>query len=149
MNYIKLQIGLLIALLFLTGCDGFVEVATPSSQLTGNVVFEDRTTANAALVDLYAQLRDGGLLTGNGLGSGVCLGLYADELTYYGTNDDNVFNLYTNSLQANTSLVGQQWNSSYHQIYCANAIIEGCQKSSGLSEADKNSLWERLCLLGL
>jgi hypothetical protein len=113
-------------------------VDVPNSQLTGSIVFEDRATANAAMADIYSKLRDTGLLSGNGIGSAVCLGLYADELTYYGTNDENVFYLFNNSLLANTSLVSQLWNESYHQIYCANAVIAGCQNSTALSTADKN-----------
>ena len=138
MKNFNIKIALLLVLFSLVGCDDFVDVAVPNSQLTGSIVFEDRATANAAMADIYSKLRDSGLLSGNGIGSGVCLGLYADELTYYGTNEENVFYLFNNSLLANTSIVSQQWNESYHQIYCANAVIAGCQNSTALSTADKN-----------
>lgn len=125
-------------LLNLVGCDSFVDVETPNSQLTGVTVFEDRTTANAALIDIYSKLRDTGLLAGNANGSGVCLGLYADELTYYGNTDDNTSFIFNNTMLATTPMASQLWNESYHQIYCANAVIYGCQNSTGLSTADKN-----------
>ena len=124
--------------LVLVGCDDFVDVAVPDSQLTGSVVFQDRTTANAAMVAVYAQLRDSGLLAGNANGSAVSMGLYADELVYYGTNDENVSFLFNNSLLSTTGIVSQLWNDSYHQIYCANAVIEGCSNSTTLATADKN-----------
>lgn len=136
-NY-KIHIITLLALLSFASCDNFVDVDVPASQLTGNIVFEDRATANAAMVDIYSKLRDTGLLTGTTLGSGVCLGLYADELTYYGTTDDNISFLYNNTLLSTTSIASQLWNESYHQIYCANAVIAGCQNSTALSTADKN-----------
>lgn len=136
-NFKMTLVGVLL-LMGLTGCDGFVDVETPSSQLTGANIFEDSTTANAALIDLYAKLRDTGLLAGNANGSSVCLGLYADELTYYGAADDNISFLFNNTLLATTPMASQLWNESYHQIYVANAVLYGCENSAGLSVADKN-----------
>lgn len=133
-----LKIPILITLFWLLGCDKFVEVDIPSSQLTGSTVFNDRSTANAAMMDVYSKLRDSGLLSGLTNGSGVCLGLYTDELDYYGTTDDNISFVYNNSLLATTSIARQLWNESYHQIYTANAVISGCENSTGLSTADKN-----------
>jgi hypothetical protein len=127
---------MLFILLPVTGCDNFVEVEVPGSQLTGNVVFEDRNTANAAMVSIYSKLRDSGLLTGNATGTSVSMGLYADELEYYGTNDENISFLFNASLLSTTNVVSQLWNDSYHQIYCSNAVIEGCTNSNALSTID-------------
>ena len=124
-------------LLNLNACDNFVDVETPSSQLTGVIVFEDHNTANAAVTDIYAKLRDSGILTGSSLGSSVNLGMYADELLYYGTADENASHIFNNSLLATNPTARQFWNDSYHQIYCANAVIEGCQQSTKLSNVDK------------
>ena len=71
-------------ILMVCSCDSFVDVGLPSSQLTSPIVFEEPATANAAMTDIYAKLRDDGLLTGNGSGVNVALGAYADELDYYG-----------------------------------------------------------------
>lgn len=128
----------LFALLSLMGCDRFVDVETPASQLTGNAIFQDKTTANAAMIDIYSKLRDTGFLNGLTSGSAVGLGLYADELTYYGTTDDNISFIFNNTLLPTTSIVSVLWNESYQQIYCANAVIYGCQNSTGLSNADKD-----------
>jgi tetratricopeptide (TPR) repeat protein len=124
-------------LLSLNACDNFVDVETPSSQLTGVIVFEDHNTANAAVTEIYAKLRDSGLLTGSAIGASVNLGMYADELLYYGTADENASHIFNNSLLATNPTARQFWNDSYHQIYCANAVIEGCQQSTKLSNADK------------
>jgi hypothetical protein len=118
-------------------CDSFVDVEVPDSQLTGKLVFEDRATANAAMADIYSKLRDSGMLTGLTTGTGVSLGMYADELSYYGSSDENSSYLFNNTLQANTAGVTQLWNESYHIIYCANAVIEGCQNAAGLAQTDK------------
>lgn len=138
MKNFKIVLLSIMLLLNLISCDSFVDVETPNSQLTGVTVFEDRTTANAALIAIYAKLRDSGMLAGNANGSGVCLGLYADELTYYGATDDNTSFIFNNTMLATTSIASQLWNESYQQIYSANAVIYGCENSTGLSTADKN-----------
>jgi len=43
---------------FLNSCDSFVEVGLPNSQLTSSAVFEDKATANAAMVDIYNKIRN-------------------------------------------------------------------------------------------
>ncbi len=138
MKNFKIVLLSIMLLLNLISCDSFVDVETPNSQLTGVTVFEDRTTANAALIAIYAKLRDSGMLAGNANGSGVCLGLYADELTYYGATDDNTSFIFNNTMLATTAIASQLWNESYQQIYSANAVIYGCENSTGLSTADKN-----------
>src|SRR3970040_658887 len=103
----------LIALCF-QSCDSFVEVDLPDSQLTGANVFKDRTTVNAAMVDVYSKLRDSGLLTGSLEGISVNLGLYADELSYYGPSGNNAEFRFNNSLIDSDSSVLQIWNASYN-----------------------------------
>jgi len=122
----------------LHSCDDFVAVELPDSQLTGEAVFEDTTTANAAMTAVYAKLRDSGLLTGHATGLSCRLGLYADELDSYqgvGTN-----NFYTNALFSSESGVQDLWNQSYNIIYGANAVLEGVTNSASLSKADKDRL---------
>ena len=128
-------------LLFLTvGCDSFTAVDLPSSQLTAKNVFQDKVTANAAMVDIYTKIRDHGLLTGYPSGISSELGLYADELMFYGISGSSQSNFYTNSLLASDSEISELWTSSYNQIYSANAIIEGAAASDALLAADKNQL---------
>lgn len=138
MKKISILILMPLALFSFFGCDHYVDVDIPDSQLTGNLVFEDRTTANAAMADIYSKLRDGGTLTGLTSGISVSLGMYADELVYYGTDDENSSFLFNNTLLSKTGTILQLWNESYQIIYCSNAVIEGCQSSSALSTADKN-----------
>ncbi|RYD86268.1 MAG: RagB/SusD family nutrient uptake outer membrane protein, partial [Sphingobacteriales bacterium] len=116
----------------LNACDSFVDVDTPASQLPSGTVFEDPGTANAAMADVYAKLRDSGVITGSTLGTSYTLGLYADELTYYGTG---VNEEYTNNLIASSGTPAAAWSSGYTQIYGANAIIEGIARSQSLDAA--------------
>jgi hypothetical protein len=137
----KLVFAIYFILLFLImGCDSFTDVDLPSSQLTAKDVFQDKTTANAAMVDIYAKIRDHGLLTGYPTGISSELGLYSDELMFYGISGTGQYNFYTNSLLASDLEIADLWTSSYNQIYSANAVIEGVASSDALNTSDKNQL---------
>jgi starch-binding outer membrane protein, SusD/RagB family len=137
-RFIMLALTGLFALSFLNSCDNFVEVDVPKSQLTSDAVFEDAETANAVLAGLYTKLRMNGILAGSTTGLSSMLGLYTDEFNYYQSN--SVSNLYNNSLTAGTPQVSDIWNQSYNQIYAANSIIEGIQKSTAIMQDQKNQL---------
>src|SRR6218665_56068 len=138
--FICFQMLIAFGILMLTvGCDSFVEVDLPSSQLSSATVFEESATANAAMTDVYAKMRDAGLLTGYGYGMHAALGVYADELDYYGTTSGTTY-FYTNTLLPNTGDLSLWWSSSYNQIYAANAVYEGVSNSTKLSQDVKDQL---------
>ena len=60
--FIHLKQGL-IALILLTSCENFLDLDTPNTQLVSAEVFEDKKTTDAALLNIYASLRDNGLFT--------------------------------------------------------------------------------------
>lgn len=127
-------------LLMIISCDSFVEVDLPSSQLTSSTVFEEPATANAAMTDIYSKLRDNGMLTGNGSGINVALGAYADELDYFGGTSTGTNFFYNNTvLPANGTIQGW-WSDSYNQIYAANAVYEGVNASTKLTQSTKDQL---------
>ncbi|KXO01106.1 hypothetical protein LS48_01120 [Aequorivita aquimaris] len=124
-------------LLFLFSCDG-LEVDTPKHLLTGETVFTDSKTVEAAIISLYANLRDNVLLTGSVRGMSNLMGYYADELEYvspYGLGDEN---FYKNNLSANDGTVLEIWNGAYNQIYAANAIVEGVQNAEYFTEEERD-----------
>ncbi len=127
--YVRLlkKVALISAVLLLMSCDSFVEVDLPKSQLTRDAVFSDYTTANAAMADIYSKMRDTGMLTGNLYGLSVQLGNYADELVFYGTPSNATVSFYTNTVLPANSTTALLWNSSYNQIYAANAVLEGTE----------------------
>lgn len=138
----KINIFLLfvIFLELVYACDNFTEVELPSSQLTARAVFETKETANAAMIDIYSKIRENGLLTGKSTGTGSQFGLYTDELTYYGQSGTGQANFYNNSILASDSEISEWWNSSYSQIYAANAVLEGVALSKTLEAIDKQQL---------
>lgn len=140
--YFKIYLFVLpiASLMLLYACADFTEVDLPSSQLTSAAVFEEKATANAAMADIYSKIRDSGLLTGSP--SGICsqLGLYADEFQFYGVSGTTEANFYNNTLLAADPSIAELWNSSYSQIYSANAVLEGVAKASALPSQDKQQL---------
>ncbi|WP_433811355.1 RagB/SusD family nutrient uptake outer membrane protein [Flavobacterium johnsoniae] len=144
MKTFKLKIKVLIkeaclASLFAC-CSNFTDVDLPSSQLTSDAVFENKATADAAMVDIYSKIRDKGLLTGYPTGLSRQLGLYTDELQYYGGSGTAQDNFYQNSLLATGPEISELWNSSYNQIYAANSVIKGVSGSVSLSASDSEQL---------
>ena len=124
----------------MTSCESFVEVDLPKSQLPNVVVFGNYTTAEAALTDIYAKIRDRGLLTGTSSGLSNQLANYTDELTCFGSPDDPALPFYSNALLAANPSIADYWNISYNQIYAANAVIEGVELSAKLSVQEKDQL---------
>lgn len=130
----------LIFFTIITACDSFVETDLPKSQLTSSSVFENYETANAALMNIYAKLRDTGMLAGVNTGLSNALGCYTDEITAYGTPANGGMPFYNNALLPGSAVISGLWNTSYNQIYAANALIEGLEKSSGLTPENKKQL---------
>lgn len=126
--------------LLLHGCESFVEVDLPNDQLIANGVFEEKSTANAAMTDVYAKIRGTGLLTGSADGLSVVLGNYSDELDFYGESYLGTLSYYNNSLTAANVDIKNFWDSSYNQIYSANAILEGVEQSRTLLQESKDQL---------
>lgn len=126
--------------LLLVGCNKFIEVDLPASQLTGPAVYQDQTTATAALSDLYARLRNGGALTGNADGTSMVLGLYADELKFYGTGTSPLESFFSNSVVPSNAYIAALWSNSYAQVYAANALLEGLENSPEIHESATHQL---------
>ncbi|MFC6095693.1 RagB/SusD family nutrient uptake outer membrane protein [Flavobacterium qiangtangense] len=131
---------LMMLLFYCSGCDSFVEVEVPDSQLSTPLVFEDKSTATAALAEVYAKMRDAGMLSGSKTGLSYGLGLYADELDYYATTSEDGFLYHSNGLLPDAATVKNMWNSTYNQIYGANAVIYGVEHSESLLTAERNQI---------
>lgn len=142
--YLRKQITLfkriIISLLVISGysCESFVEVNSPSGQLSTEEVFENKSTANAAISNIYASLRDSGMLTGNSVSITTKMGAYTDELNFYGISSGTTLNFYNNTLLPTNPQVVSWWKTAYSQIYAANSVIQGVTASATLVTSDKN-----------
>lgn len=134
------KVFLISILLIAVACDDFVQVKIPSTQLSSPLVFENNSTATAALVAIYAKIRDNGLLTGNPNGMQAKLGEYTDELTFYGAGGQTDASFYNNIVLPVNTDVKNWWSTTYNQIYATNALLEGVENSKSLTPLQKEQL---------
>ncbi|WP_116787826.1 RagB/SusD family nutrient uptake outer membrane protein [Flavobacterium psychrotrophum] len=135
----SILVTVLTASYLFLACEAFVETKVPESQLTGNQVFQNTATAEAALSDIYARMREAGFASGNQNSATLLIGAYADDLTFYGTNT-NIQQFSNHTLLPSNTLLAGLWNNAYAQVYAANAILEGVTASESIPAADKERL---------
>ncbi|MFD2101412.1 RagB/SusD family nutrient uptake outer membrane protein [Flagellimonas iocasae] len=120
----------------LIGCSDFVSVEPPKNTLVSKTVFEDPATVESALAQLYFGMRDQQGMVSGSFGLTTAMGIYADELDYYGFNSDYT-QLYNHNVLPGNELIRAWWNQAYQLIYGANDIISGVDASLDLIEAEK------------
>jgi hypothetical protein len=129
-----------LLLLSIMSCEEIIEADLPNNQISTEQVFSDAQTAYSALSGLYINLRTQSLIAGNNYGMGALLGSYADDLDCYYTDLNGYPDLYNNRQQPTNTVVEGTWNTAYQQIYTANAILIGAQKSPALTHTDKQQI---------
>ncbi|KFF73667.1 glycan metabolism protein RagB [Chryseobacterium sp. P1-3] len=143
-NIINAIIALLLMLyaaLSAVSCEKFIETDFPNNQLATEQVFEDEKTADAALAGLYSGLWTGSVISGTTDGSGALLGNYTDDITCVFTSAGNgILDIYHNQPLATNATVSQVWTTAYQEVYMANSIIEGVEKSKSLSASAKSRI---------
>lgn len=137
---------LLIFGVFTAGCEDYVDIDTPNFQMTTETVFSDDETAIAAVQGIYNQLYHNNTAFSNGSQNSVTVlagmsgGLIAPRNTshtkYGPFAQHDIIPLDNPAASANLSL----WNSAYNIIYLTNSVIEGLEKSEGLTETIKENL---------
>lgn len=131
-------------------CEDFLEVDDPLGQIPHEEVFKDEATATAAVTSLYGKLRDEVFLTGSASGMGVSMGLYSDELDYYGYPGDTYETFYLHNVLAADPATRSIWERAYGLVYMCNAVLDGLEYSNALSGDDKRQLrGETLFVRGL
>lgn len=124
---------------WVVGCESYIEVETPQSQLTTPAVFEDIVTADAAISDIYAHMRELGVVSGT-LGSlSVLSSTYADEMQFTAANME-ILQFYNHTIVPSNSLITPLWKNTYTEIYATNLILEGVASSTTLTTEQKDRL---------
>ena len=135
------QVGyltLVLSFFAFASCEDFVDVDLPKDQITGDIVFEDPATVEAALGRIYSQLRENAFATGRSSGITYLMGHYADELTLNAIDLPNVQVYANNNVLPSDNTVKAYWDTGYSMIYEANRIIEGVDTSTELSTEEKS-----------
>ncbi len=121
-------------------CEDFLEVDDPLGQLPHEEVFNDEATATAATTSLYGKLRDVVMVSGSTSGLGVLMGLYADELDFYGMPWDPSQSLYYHNVLPTDNAVQSIWDNAYNLVYMCNAVLEGLEAADQLPVELKEQL---------
>ncbi|WP_421812347.1 RagB/SusD family nutrient uptake outer membrane protein [Flagellimonas sp.] len=126
----------IIPLLGIMGCTAFVEVDPPKNIMVSETVFNDPSTVESAMADLYFTMRESGMVSGN-YGFTTRLAIYSDELDYYGFNPQ-LLEFYQNRVLPPNTGVLAWWSEAYKVIYGANAIVEGIEGATDLEEIEQD-----------
>ena len=129
-NIIK-QLLLSFLFLVMTACSDFVEVDPPQNTLISQTVFNDPETVKSALANMYFNMREEGMVSGNS-GLSVLMSTYTDELDYYSFSTAEL-EMFNHNVTATNAVILSWWNSAYNLIYAANDIIEGLENTTSLS----------------
>lgn len=113
----------------LGSCESFTDTALPSTQLTGEAVFNDAASAEAALLSVYAGMRENGVVSGSSMALPNLMANYSDEMDYYGTNAE-LEQVNKHMVLASNSVLLSNWNATFQSIYRINAVIQGVEHSS-------------------
>ncbi|ACU07556.1 putative outer membrane protein, probably involved in nutrient binding [Flavobacteriaceae bacterium 3519-10] len=125
----------------LHSCENLLDVNTPVSQTGSEQVFESVGTADAALSHLYTEIQAYSLLNGGSGGAGALLGAYTDDLISYDVYSQNGdMDIYQNVQGPSNISIKGVWTNAYSEIYTANAIINGVEKSTGIGEDDRRRI---------
>ncbi|HEY8661299.1 MAG TPA: RagB/SusD family nutrient uptake outer membrane protein, partial [Hanamia sp.] len=130
--------GLALAILLIS-CKKFVQVGPPPTQAELSKIFSSDQTANSATIGLYYQMAANNLTFFNGAIT-VYTGLSGDEIVNVNANSGyDAFKI--NSIQSDNSTINSKfWNNAYTYIYQANAVLEGLNNSTTLTQSVKQQL---------
>jgi starch-binding outer membrane protein, SusD/RagB family len=110
----------------LVSCKKFIQIGPPNTLLVTTNVFNNNSTATAAVTSIYTQMFN----NSESYNIGQNLGLLADELTNYSTSVSEV-QFYTNAMIATNN--SGEWIDAYNYIYQANAIIAALQNNGNIA----------------
>ncbi|HYG19401.1 MAG TPA: RagB/SusD family nutrient uptake outer membrane protein [Ohtaekwangia sp.] len=123
------------------GCDDFVEIAPPRTELIQQTVFADDNTAEAAVTDIYFTLKSNGFASGGATSISLLTSFSSDEQICYPANSAMAYQQFNNNdLQPDNGFIDILWSDMYRVIFKANAVLEGLSVSHGVSEGVKSRL---------
>ncbi len=131
----KFYIVIIIGIILLSSCKKWVDVGTPSIQLSAENIFESDAAATSSILSIYSMMEADGFAYNIIINTGRS----ADELRNHSTAAAQV-EIINNNLTSGNTVTRTHWVSLYKYIYQANALLEGLDQSSKVSEVVKRQL---------
>lgn len=148
MKHYNLLISGMLLLVLLCGCEKLVQIDSPTDQISTAAVFEDTHTADAALANLFVEIRDNSIFSGGGRGMAALLSSYTDDLDAYFLNNNNAaLDIYNNQQLPGNLSIESLWRNAYKEVYMANSIIEGTHNSTAIPLADRQRITAQALLI--
>src|ERR1700760_1532460 len=110
---LSLPVTSILLLLTLGSCKRYLDVPLPVDRVASDGAFSTDQSCAGALNSVYANFLSVGLFDGTG-GTTYTLGLYADELKYYGTLFNSLA-LYRDAATPTAGGVTTFWSTFYSQ----------------------------------
>ncbi len=123
----KLVLLLLVPFL-LTNCEDFVEIDSPPTEVSSDVVFQNDNIATSALLGIYAGMFNSEAISDKNLRNALA----GDELEYFLTGDQ-IEQFFVNSLLSDNLQVEGIWSEYYFFIFSANSILEGLEDNPNIT----------------
>jgi len=117
-----------------SSCDDFLNVGAPSSKINAQFVYANDNNATSALVGIYAKMMTATSIAN--YSETMLGGISSDEFDYVVAYAE----FFHNSLSTSNSDVSALWRSGYNLVYHANAVLEGLETASNISEPTKRKL---------
>jgi hypothetical protein len=136
----KFLYSIIITFAILSGCDSFLEVETPRTDLIRRTVFNEDKTATAAVLDIYATMEFNGFSSGGMDGISLLAAFSSDEWVNVNTAQFELQQFSDNELDFRNSYITNSWTILYKYIFKANAVIEGLEQSEVLTPQLKSEL---------
>lgn len=134
----KALASLFILSISFSGCQDFLDIASPKTDIVPETVFSTDASATSTVRGIYSLMMTNQSFTNGGIEEFT--GILSDELINYATRQDQI-EFYQNSLSTKNGIVaGPFWREPFKYINNANAILEGLENTQSLSSATKNQL---------
>lgn len=128
-----IYVSIAVVLLCLYGCEDYVDVDFPNSQVVGNLVFKSDPLATAAVDGIYHQMFNPENFASGGQGSVTTVaGLSADELEA-SPFSPTLGEFHQNNIDPSNSRNKAVWSSAYNNVYAVNTVIEQLENSDHVS----------------
>lgn len=128
-------ISIFIVAFGLLSCKKFLDIKPPKTELAGTTVFSNDATATGAQTSIYSQMENEGFI----YSLIQQTGLSSDEFVNYNNTAAGI-DLAFNNLTAENVITLGTWTTCYKYIYQANAVIEGLELSTSVTQATKQRL---------
>jgi len=132
---------ILLVVAIMPACKKFIEVPLPGTETFPKDVFDGDLTATGAVTAIYGQMiHNNGWASGNTQSVTFLCALSADELENY-SSELVPREFYENAIKTNNAAIENAfWDPAYQYIYAANAVLEGLDRSAGLTSAARTQL---------